>query len=208
MYVGSVNVSTSGPCLKWTEVDHEFVNSSGIGDHNYCRNPDRNMFKQEICITDNETVPCDVRTCGNYNVIFLILMLCMFLDPVSITGYSNKNGKRVAHNIEPIKENIYTRRHGKCSTFDLQTQFPEVKIESPVPATAIIHARRQFYSMELASMYIPLRHHKYFDIIISETLDLATDDRPCYAGRNKQLLIKHTLLNFQSYLFLVTHLSH
>ena len=108
----------------------------------------------------------------------------MYLDPVSMTGYSNKNGKRVAHHIEPIKENIYTRRHGKCSTFDLQKQFLEIKIESPVPATAIIHTRHQFYSMELASMYIPLRHHRYFDIIISEPVDLDTDGRPCYAGRN------------------------
>ena len=65
MYVGSVNVSTSGPCLKWTEVDHEFLNSPGIGDHNYCRNPDSKMFKQEMCITENGTAPCDVRTCGN-----------------------------------------------------------------------------------------------------------------------------------------------
>ena len=103
----------------------------------------------------------------------------MYLDHVTITGYSNKNGKRVAHNIQPIKEKIYLRRHGKCSTFDLGKPFLEIKIESPVPATAIVHARNQFYSMELASMYIPLRHHKYFDIIISETVDLDTDDRLC-----------------------------
>ena len=64
MYVGSVNDSTSGPCLKWTEVDHGFVNITGIGDDNYCRNPDGNIFKQEICITDNGTAPCDVQTCG------------------------------------------------------------------------------------------------------------------------------------------------
>ena len=124
----------------------------------------------------------------------------MYLDPVSITGYSNKNGKRVAHNIEPIKENIYTRRHGKCSTFDLQKQFLEIKIESPVPATAIIHARHQFYSMELASIYIPLRHHRYFDIIITKTVDLDTDDRPCYAGRNIQRVIYITYI---VYIFLL-----
>jgi hypothetical protein len=68
----------------------------------------------------------------------------MYLDLVSITGYSNTNGKRVAHNIEPMKEKIYTRRHGKCSTFDLQKQFLEIKIESPVPPTAIIHKDTSF----------------------------------------------------------------
>jgi hypothetical protein len=62
--VGTSNSSSSGPCLKWTDVYHEFINSPGIGDHNYCRNPDKNIFKQEICITDNGTAPCDVRTCG------------------------------------------------------------------------------------------------------------------------------------------------
>ena len=113
----------------------------------------------------------------------------MHLEHVTITGYSNKNGKRVAQNIQPIKEKIYLRRHGKCSTFDIEKQFPEVKIESPVPATTIVHARNQFYSMELASIYIPLRHHRYFDIIISETVDLDTDDRPCYTGKTIQRVI-------------------
>ena len=108
----------------------------------------------------------------------------MYLDRVKIIGYTNKNGKRVANNIPPIKETIYLRSYGKCSTFDLEKQFLEIKIESPVPATAIVHARHQFYSMELASIYIPLRHLRYFDIIISETVDLGTDGRPCYAGTN------------------------
>jgi hypothetical protein len=90
---------------------------------------------------------------------------------------------RIPHNIQPIKENIYIRRYGKCSTFDLKKQFLEVKIESPVPATAIIHATNQFYSMELASFYIRLHHHRFFDVIISETLDLSTEERPCYEGK-------------------------
>ena len=43
MSVGNVNVSASAPCLKWTEANHEFVNNTGIRDHNYCRGPDNHI---------------------------------------------------------------------------------------------------------------------------------------------------------------------
>ena len=64
MYAGSANISSAGPCLKWTEAGPEFVNMTGGGDHNYCRNPDISTDRQEICFTDNGSAPCDVQTCG------------------------------------------------------------------------------------------------------------------------------------------------
>ena len=81
IYVGTSNTSIDGPCLKWTNVEHEFVNSPGIGDHNYCRNPDNGKFKQEICFTDNGTSPCDVQTCGEgLKQIFLQYNKCILLS--------------------------------------------------------------------------------------------------------------------------------
>ena len=64
MYAGTANMSSAGPCLKWTEAGRESVNMTGGGDHNYCRNPDINMARQEKCFTDNGSAPCDVQTCG------------------------------------------------------------------------------------------------------------------------------------------------
>ena len=117
-----------------------------------------------------------------YNNIqdFLIVFLP---DHVRITGYSNKNGRREPHTIHPITgSSVFLRRYGRCSTFHLQNQFLEVKIESPVPSIAIVHGKNQFYSMELSSFYMRMVSYRYFDILISETRDLKTENKPCYAG--------------------------
>lgn len=67
IYTGVVNVSGTGkPCLKWTEIDRNYSGLAGIGDHNYCRNPDREEDREFCFVSPEKKEFCKVRTCGQY----------------------------------------------------------------------------------------------------------------------------------------------
>ena len=62
-----MNVSGTGkPCLKWTEIDRNYTGLAGIGDHNYCRNPDKEEDREFCYVSPEEKELCKVRTCGQY----------------------------------------------------------------------------------------------------------------------------------------------
>ena len=70
IYVGEKNTTSRGtgerPCLKWTEVEHEFGGYPEVGDHNFCRNPGNDRPRGEWCYitTEKKRYYCGVRTCG------------------------------------------------------------------------------------------------------------------------------------------------
>ena len=84
-YRGTLSVTVSGyTCQKWTEqLPHEHIytmdkfNEKGIGDHNYCRNPDgEDESDTEIeawCYTTSLTKRwdwCEVPTCHSAGIDF------------------------------------------------------------------------------------------------------------------------------------------
>ena len=73
IYTGTVNVSETGKaCRNWNEVSKNYSGKAGIGEHNYCRNPDREEDREFCYVTEEEKELCTVRTCGNYLVNGLI----------------------------------------------------------------------------------------------------------------------------------------
>ena len=65
IYVGQKNVTKSGKaCLGWADVEHEYSEYEGIGDHKYCRNPGRSQKREWCFYSPTEYEDCGARTCG------------------------------------------------------------------------------------------------------------------------------------------------
>ncbi|XP_022061017.1 plasminogen activator, urokinase a [Acanthochromis polyacanthus] len=70
-YRGSVNKSHSGRrCLNWNRMKHIYGASKGIGDHNYCRNPDYSLMPWCLVRRRSRTVRefCDIPRCSTPTV--------------------------------------------------------------------------------------------------------------------------------------------
>ena len=72
IYIGNKNRTRKGtPCRKWSEVDQEYGDYEGVGDHNYCRNPGNSRSKEWCYITKTKKWgSCGVRTCGKRYFLF------------------------------------------------------------------------------------------------------------------------------------------
>ena len=83
IYVGEENKTAAGtPCLSWSDLDHEYGDYEGVGDHNYCRNPGNSRSREWCYISTTKKVGyCGVRTCGNtghtedYLITVLVLQI-------------------------------------------------------------------------------------------------------------------------------------
>ena len=68
-YSGEENKTESGKnCLNWKSIPaaKSYMFKDGVGNHNFCRKPERAKMDREFCfISETETEYCSVRTCGN-----------------------------------------------------------------------------------------------------------------------------------------------
>ena len=66
-YIGNENMTKNGTaCLNWITVTEaeKLIGVDHVGDHNYCRNPNKTQDREFCYISQNVTEFCRVRTCG------------------------------------------------------------------------------------------------------------------------------------------------
>ena len=171
MYLGQKNTTYADrlPCLKWSEVDHEYVNSSILGDHNFCRKPyhvgefdDVDEIYREWCFTTDGRQACQTTSSDLY---------------ISVKGFK----KEVKKTIYPTKT-VYRKQWGKCASFEVSESFESILIKSPVTLNVNLHGQNQFYSVELVASLQLVSYHE-FEVTVSKTMDLFHPGQPCYEGR-------------------------
>ena len=148
LYTGDVNVSETGkPCKKWTEISKNFTHHPFIGDHNYCRNPEREEDREFCYVSEEDRELCIVRTCGkifrfrNSDHIYLST-----LDSAEVQAYKflPHTGEEIVVQMAPVRTT--TRFFGKCATYDLDSEkshLNRIKIKSPLDIVVLIHDKNQ-----------------------------------------------------------------
>ena len=81
-YRGYLNVSNAGnDCQKWTNSYLSTFPDAGLGDHNYCRNPDSRSGGAYCYIANGGRNYCDVPTCGDEHSARRLALQAMLTTP-------------------------------------------------------------------------------------------------------------------------------
>jgi len=114
-YIGNENMTENGTaCLNWITVTEaeKLIGVDHVGDHNYCRNPNKTQDREFCYISQNVTEFCRVRTCDSVEVL---------VD--TSQGYE-----------QIISSGTTYRNYQKCASFDLHQYVKDigkVRVRSP-----------------------------------------------------------------------------